>query len=100
MDSVGNDIARESRVGEHLGKDSWIAMVERPHRIECVRSVPRSRRNRSACRIQIRIRVSQADADFPPGSLRDYLARAFQLRRNGHDANMATRRLPEPVERR
>ena len=63
MNSVGDNIGGEPRVGQHLAENTRIAMVERPHGVEGVRGVPRSRVHRGPGGIQVGVGMSQADAD-------------------------------------
>src|SRR5262249_6242335 len=40
--SVRDDLRKDSIVGEHFGDDAWVAMRERPHRIESVNGIASS----------------------------------------------------------
>src|ERR1700693_698070 len=100
MNSIGDDIGREPRVSEYFANNSRIAVVKRPHSIECVCGMSRPGGHSGTGGIQIGVGMSQADADSPARRLRDHFLRTFQLGGNGHHANVTTRRLPEAVERR
>ena len=100
MDSVGDDVCRKPRIGEHFADDARIAMIQRPHRVKRVGGVPRARSYSGTRRIQIGIGMSQADADTSPRSFRNHVPSAFEFRRNGQHANVTARRLPETIETR
>src|SRR5436305_12239170 len=73
-------------------------MVQRPHRIERVRRVPRSGCNsRPRCR-KISIGVPNADAHTAFVRLRYEFSGACELRCHGHDPNMSASCLPELLE--
>ena len=74
-------------------------MAQRPHGVESVRGMARARGDGSASYFEIRIRMPEADADSAPLRLGNHFQRALQLRRNGHQSDMAPRCLPEFLER-
>src|ERR1700734_2433301 len=73
-------------------------MIQWAHRIEGVRSMSRSRSYGGASRTQVSVGMPEADADAASRGFSNPFPSAFQLGCDGHDANVPTRRLPEPVE--
>src|SRR2546422_1678913 len=48
MDSIRNDVGGDPGISQHLTENSWIAVIERAHRIEGVSGVPGARSLRRA----------------------------------------------------
>jgi hypothetical protein len=70
-------------------------MIERPHGVEGVSGVAGTGPDTGAGGIQLRIGVADAHANIAPCRFRNYLQRSGKFRRNGHDAHLPVRGLPE-----
>src|SRR6266404_4863151 len=95
MDAVGYYVRRHTLIRENLAEKSGTAMIQRPHRIERVCCMPGAGVDGGACRSNIRVRMSETDANSALHRLGDYFDSVVQLRRNCHNAYVAPRRLPE-----
>ena len=100
VNSIRDDVGRDLRIGQHLAEDAGIAMIQRPHGVKSVSGVASAggdsgarggQGQRRSVRCSRRLRVRRFGDDFDG---------ALQLRRDGHDANVSARRLPEAIKRR
>src|SRR5579862_679512 len=73
-------------------------MIERSHRIERMRRVPRSSLDGSLRHRHLGIGMANADANLPPRCFGDDFHRARNFWRDGQHADMSARSLPEPIE--
>src|SRR5207302_448818 len=99
VNTIGNNVGRNSRISQHFGQNPRIAMREGAHRIKGVSRMPRAGCYCRAGGIKIGVGMPEADAHTAPRRLSDHLGRSGQFWSDRHNANVTTSRLPETSKR-
>src|SRR5437016_5053660 len=98
VESVGDDVGGQMIVGENLGQNAGIAMIQPSHRVKRMSSMARAGSKSVPRRFQSRVGVSEADAHSSPCCLGDHLQCALEFRGDGDHTNVAACSLPELVK--
>ena len=98
VNAIGNDVGGELSVGEDLGENTGLAMVERAHGVEGVGGVAGAGFRASAGGLQRGVGVADAHQNLAARGFRDHFESSGKFGSDGHHADVAARGLPEAIE--
>src|SRR6267378_2773610 len=98
MHSVRDEVSAQPAVRQHCTEDAGCTMIQRTHRVECMRRMPRTVVDAALSGRKIGVRMTETHANAAPRCFSDHFRRTFQFRSDCHHPKMTARSLPKTIE--